>query len=80
MRQLFTLAGHCARGIATGFCGSQGFAQFHLHFAQIIFGGGAATLMDMGGVAEVDPRAVVLAILAALLVTVVAQLWRTPRR
>lgn len=43
-------------------------------------GGIIATLLDMGGVAELDMRAVVLALLSAILLVILVQLiraWRT---
>ena len=42
-------------------------------------GGGGATLMDMGGVAELDPRAGILALLTASLLVLLLQLIRARR-
>lgn len=42
-------------------------------------GGVAATLMDMGGIAELDPRAGVLALLSASLLVLLLQLIRAWR-
>lgn len=44
-----------------------------------LLGGAAASLMDMGGVAELDVRSGVLAFLAAVLVVVLLQLVRARR-
>jgi uncharacterized membrane protein YeaQ/YmgE (transglycosylase-associated protein family) len=42
-------------------------------------GGVAATALGMGGTAELDPRALVISLLSALLCAVVAQLVRVVR-
>ena len=47
--------------------------------AGAVVGGTAATLMDMGGVAEFDLRSGVLALLAAALLVLLVQLLRARR-
>lgn len=44
-----------------------------------LVGGLAATVLEMGGFAELDPRALVLAFLAAVLIAVITQLVRIMR-
>jgi uncharacterized membrane protein YeaQ/YmgE (transglycosylase-associated protein family) len=44
-----------------------------------LLGGLVATLLEMGGTAELDPRALVISFLSALLAAIVAQLVRVVR-